>query len=175
MPTAEKAAIIAETAALLKDAQAVVLARYSQLSVADMNDIRRDLGQNGVTVKVVKNTLIKRAADAVGIEGLEPYLEGPTVLLASVADPVAPARMVQQKARTYRTLEVKAGVLGQRVLSAAEVQALAALPSREQLLAQVVGTLAAPIQRLVWVLDAPLTNLARVLDQVRQQRAAATA
>jgi large subunit ribosomal protein L10 len=172
MPTAEKAAIIAETAALLKDAQAVVLARYSQLSVADMNDIRRDLGQNGVTVKVVKNTLIKRAADAVGIEGLEPYLEGPTVLLASVSDPVAPARMAQQKARTYRTLEVKAGVLGQRVLGPSEVQALAALPSREQLLAQVVGTLAAPIQRLVWVLDAPLANLARVLDQVRQQRAA---
>ncbi len=175
MPTQAKAETIAETAALLKSAQAVVLARYSQLSVADMNAIRRDLAQNGVTVRVIKNTLIKRAADQAGIAGLEPYLEGPTVLMASTADPVAPARLVQQKARFYRTLEIKAGVLGQRVLGSTEVLALAALPGREQLLGQLVGVLAAPIQQLVYVLDAPMSGLARVLDQVRRQRAEASA
>jgi large subunit ribosomal protein L10 len=173
VPTSEKARIIEETAALLRDAEGVVLASFSKVPVPVFNRIRRDLAQNGVRVKVVKNTLLKRAAEAVGIEGLEPYLVGPTMIAVS-ADPVAPARLLRQHASEVRTIEIKAGVLGRRALSAAETEALATLPGRDQLVAQVVGTLAAPLTRLVWALNGPLTGLVRALDQVRARQASAS-
>ena len=155
---------------MLDGAEGVVLASYTKLSVPQFNRLRRNLLQGGVTMKVVKNTLLKRAADQAGITGLEPYLNGPTLLVLSPDDPVAPAKLVQAATREYRTLEIKAGVLGKAAIAAGETRALAALPGRQQLLAQVVGTMAAPVQRLAWVLNAPLTDLARVLDAVRQQR-----
>jgi large subunit ribosomal protein L10 len=169
VPTAAKAAVIEETADLLRQAEGMVLASYTKLSVPQLNQLRRELAKGGVRLKVVKNTLLKRAADEAGITGLEPYLAGPTLLAVSEADPVAPARLVQQQTREYRTLEIKGGVLGKSAINAEETRALANLPGREQLLGQVVGTMAAPVQRFVWVLNAPLTGLARVLDQVRQQ------
>lgn len=173
MPTPQKVETVKETAEMLREAQAVVLADYRQLSVAQMNQMRRDLAQSGVQVRVIKNTLIKRAADEVGIVGLGPYLAGPTIVMASTTDPVAPAKTVQRKTREYRTLQIKAGVLQGRVLSAEDVRDLANLPGQQELRAQVVGTLVQPIRMLVTVLDAPIAGLARVLDQVRQQRAAA--
>jgi large subunit ribosomal protein L10 len=173
MPTEAKAQIIRETAELLAGAEGVVLASYTKLSVPQFNRLRRDLKQNGVTLKVVKNTLLKRAADEAGITGLDPYLEGPTVLAVSPEDPVAPAKLVQAATREFRTLEIKAGVLGKDAITPAETRALAALPGRQQLLGQVAGTMAAPVQRLAWVLNAPLAQLARVVDAVRQQREAA--
>lgn len=171
MPTPEKAVAIEETAHILEGAEGVVLASYKQLSVAQLSRLRRELSKGGVAVKVVKNTLVSRAASQAGIQGLDPYLTGPTVLFTSDSDPVAPARMLQANAREFRTVEIKAGVLNKVAIPAADVRALASLPSRQQLLGQVVGTLNMPIQQLVWVLQAPLAQLARALDQVRQQRA----
>ena len=173
MPTPQKVETVHETADMLREAQAVVLADYRQLSVAQMNKMRRDLAETGVQVRVIKNTLIKRAADEVGIVGLDPFLAGPTIVMASTPDPVAPARGVRRKARELRTLEIKAGLLEGRVLDADDVRRLANLPGQQELRAQVVGTLVQPIRMLVTVLDAPIAGLARVLDQVRQQRAAA--
>lgn len=170
MPTPQKVETVRDTADMLRDAEAVVLADYRELSVAQMNEMRRDLGQNGVQVRVIKNTLIRRAADEVGLAGLEPFLTGPTIVMVSQADPVAPAKNVQRKARELRTLQIKAGVLQGRVLSAVEVRDLASLPGEQDLRAQVVGTLVQPIRMLATVLDAPLSGLARVLDQVRQQQ-----
>ena len=172
MPTPQKVETVKETADMLREAEAVVLADYRQLSVAQMNDMRRDLAQNGVQVRVIKNTLIRRAANEVGILGLEPYLSGPTIVMASKSDPVAPAKSVQRKARELRTLEVKAGLLQGRVLSANEVRDLASLPGQQELRAQVVGTLVQPLRMLVTVLDAPVAGLARALEQVRLQKAA---
>lgn len=172
MPTAEKAETIADTRALLEGSAAVVLASYQKLTVSQVGQLRDRLAERGVRARVVKNTLIKRAADEVGIEGLEPYLKGPTMLLVSDTDPVAPAQGAQAAQREFRSLEMKAGILGRETLGLAQVRELAALPGREALLGQVVGTLAAPVQRLVWVLDAPISQLARVLDQVRQSREA---
>jgi large subunit ribosomal protein L10 len=172
VPTPQKVETVKETADMLREAEAVVLADYRQLSVAQMNDMRRDLAQNGVQVRVIKNTLIRRAADEVGILGLDAYLIGPTIVMASKNDPVAPAKNVQRKARELRTLEVKAGLLQGRVLSANEVRDLANLPGQQELRAQVVGTLVQPLRMLVTVLEAPVAGLARALEQVRLQRAA---
>ncbi|MHB1610531.1 MAG: 50S ribosomal protein L10 [Sulfobacillus sp.] len=169
MPTAQKAALIEETRKSLQDAQGVVLADYRGLTVQQFSKLRSQLRKGGVTLRVIKNTLIQRAADQVGIEGLEPYLKGPTAVAFSNDDPVAAARLLSQAARELRKIEIKAGVIGKQTIGPRGVRELAELPAREVLLAKVVGTLNAPIQQLVWVLNAPMENLARVLDQIRQQ------
>ena len=171
VPTAEKARIIEETEASLGAAQAAVLANYQGLTVGQLNALRGKLREQGVGLKIVKNTLLRRAAQSLGIEGLEPYLKGPTLLAISKEDPAAGARAMAQAAREYpRRLEVKAGILGRDVLDAQSVRELADLPSREVMIARVLGTMMSPIQRMVWVLNAPVTQLARVLDQIREQK-----
>lgn len=171
MPTAEKAAVIEETRQALAESEGTVLADYRGLTVQQLGELRERLSKAGVTLKVVKNTLIKRAADEVGIEGLDPYLSGPTAVAYS-PDPVAAAKVLSQAVREFRKMAIKAGVLDKRAISAESVKELADLPPKDVLLGQVVGTLNAPIQNLAWVLNAPMGGLARALDQIRQQREA---
>ena len=171
MPTAEKAAVIEETRQALAESQGTILADYRGLTVQQLSDLRERLTKAGVTLKVVKNTLIKRAADEVGIEGLDPYLSGPTAVAYS-PDPVAAAKVLSQAARDFRKMSIKAGILDNRAISADGVKELADLPPKEVLLTMVVGAMNAPIQQLAWVLSAPKANLARALDQIRQQREA---
>ncbi len=171
MPTAEKAAVIEETRQALAESQGTILADYRGLTVQQLSDLRERLTKAGVTLKVVKNTLIKRAADEVGIEGLDPYLSGPTAVAYS-PDPVAAAKVLSQAARDFRKMSIKAGILDNRAISADGVKELADLPPKEVLLTMVVGAMNAPIQQLAWVLSAPMANLARALDQIRQQREA---
>lgn len=170
MPTAEKAGVIEETREALKNSQGTVLADYRGLTVQQLGQLRERLAKGGVTLRVVKNTLIKRAADEAGIEGLDLYLTGPTAVAFSPEDPVAAAKLLSQATREFRKMEIKGGVLGQQAISSAGVKELADLPPKETLLGIVVGTLNAPIQQFVWVLNAPMGNLARVLDQIRQKR-----
>ncbi len=172
MPTPQKARIIEDTRRELEDAPAAVLANYRGLTVEQLSQLRENLRKGGVTFRVIKNTLIKRAADEVGISGLETYLEGPTAVAFSHDDPVAAAKLLSQAIREFRKIEIKAGILGKKAISADDVRELADLPSRDVMLGKLAGTLNAPIQQLVWVLNAPITNLARALDQVRQQREA---
>ena len=172
MPTAQKAQVIEETRQALASAQGAVLADYRGLTVRQLGQLRGTLRQGGVYLRVIKNTLIKRAADEAGIEGLEPYLQGPTAVAFSPSDPVAAAKLMSQSLREFRKMEIKAGILGKTVIDQSGVKELAELPSREVLLSKLVGTFNAPIQQLVWVLNAPLGNLVRALDQIRQQREA---
>lgn len=172
MPTAGKAEIINETKLALQSAQSAVLAEYRGLTVQQMNSLRKMLNEGGVTLRVIKNTLIRRAADEAGIEGLTPYLTGPTAVAFSTVDPVAAAKLMARAQREYRRIEVKAGILSNRAIDAQSVRQLADLPPREELLGKVAGTLVAPIQRLVWAMNGPITNLARALDQVRAQKEA---
>ena len=172
MPTPQKARSIKDTRRELEDAPAAVLANYRGLTVQQLSQLRENLRKGGVTFRVIKNTLIKRAADEVGISGLETYLEGPTAVAFSHDDPVAAAKLLSQAIREFRKIEIKAGILGKKAISADDVRELADLPSRDVMLGKLAGTLNAPIQQLVWVLNAPITNLARALDQVRQQREA---
>ncbi len=170
MPTPQKAAVIEQTRQSLENAQGVVLADYRGITVQQFGKLRAQLRKSGVTLTVIKNTLIQRAANEAGIEGLDPYLKGPTAVAVSYDDPVAPAKMMSLAARELRKIEIKAGILGKQAIDARSVRELSDLPSREVLLSKVVATFNAPIQQLAWVLNAPLGNLARVLDQVRIQK-----
>ena len=174
MSTEAKIQAVQEISESLRGAQSVVLAEFKGLTVAQSQRLRADLRKQGVTFHVVKNTLLRRAAQDVGIAGLDPYLTGPTALAVSREDLVAPARVLAAFQRANKELTIKAGVLTGKVIDAAEVRSLAELPSREVLLARVAGGMQAPLYAIVSVLSAPLRNLAYGLDALAKQRAEAS-
>lgn len=168
----EKEAAVQELLEKLGQAKGAVLTDYRGISVIKMTDLRRQLRQSGIELKVVKNTLAKRAASELGISGLDQYLEGPTAIAFSLTDPVAPAKSISEFIRTNKILEVKAGLVEGKVISAAGVQALADLPPREVLIAQVVGGIAAPLSGFLNVLQGPIRKLGYALEAVRKQKEA---
>lgn len=163
--------IVAEIKEKFEESTAVVLTDYRGLNVAQVTELRAKLREADVEYKVLKNTLTKLAAHQVGLEALDEYLTGPTAIAFS-KDPVAPAKILSEFAKENKALEIKAGVLEGKVISLEEVKDLAALPSREELLAKVVGGMQAPLYGLAAVLNGCLRNLVYVLDAVRQQKEA---
>ncbi|MDS1030408.1 50S ribosomal protein L10 [Bacillota bacterium LX-D] len=155
----------------LQDSASAVLTDYRGLNVAQVTKLRNELRQAGVEYKVLKNTLIKRAADDLGLEGLDPYLEGPTALAFS-KDPVSPAKVLFDFAKENKALEIKAGVLEGKVIEVQQVKALADLPSKEELLAKIVGGMQAPLYGFAAVLNGNLRNFVYALEAVRQQKEA---
>jgi large subunit ribosomal protein L10 len=164
MPTAQKAHAIEEIAESLQRAQLAVLTDYRGLKVGDLQALRSTLRPFGAQFHIAKNTLTRLAAERAGIEGLEPMLEGPLALLLAYDDVVGASKAITDFARTSRILTVKAGVLNSRVISAADVEALASMPSREVLLGKLLGMLASPMVRTVGVLSAPSRSLAYVMQ-----------
>ena len=164
MPTAQKAHAIEEIAESLQRAQLAVLTDYRGLKVGDLQALRSTLRPFGAQFHIAKNTLTRLAAERAGIEGLEPMLEGPLALLLAYDDVVGASKAITDFARTSRILTVKAGVLNSRVISAADVEALASMPSREVLLGKLLGMLASPMVRTVGVLSAPSRSLAYLLQ-----------
>ena len=167
----EKTRIIEELAEKLKG-NSVVLVDYQGMNVAQSTRLRARSRESGVEFVVAKNTLARRAADAVGVEGLSEFLVGPTAMAFS-EDPVAGAKLMAEFSGEIESFELKGGLLeGGRVVDAEGVVALSRLPGREQLLAQLLGAIQAPIAGLATVLNAPLRNLAIVLNQVAEQKQA---
>ena len=142
----------------IKDAQSVVLVDYRGLTVAQDTELRQQLREAGVIYKVCKNTMMKRAFEGTEFAGLEEYLEGPSALVVSKDDATAPARIICKFAKTAEALEVKAGVVEGNVYDAAGINELSKVPSREELLSKLLGSL-----------QSPITNLARVLNQIAEQ------
>ena len=142
----------------IKDAQSVVLVDYRGLTVAQDTELRKQLREAGVIYKVCKNTMMKRAFEGTEFAGLEEYLEGPSALVVSKDDATAPARIICKFAKTAEALEVKAGVVEGNVYDAAGINELSKVPSREELLSELLGSL-----------QSPITNLARVLNQIAEQ------
>ena len=142
----------------IKDAQSVVLVDYRGLTVAQDTELRKQLREAGVIYKVCKNTMMKRAFEGTEFAGLEEYLEGPSALVVSKDDATAPARIICKFAKTAEALEVKAGVVEGTVYDAAGITELSKIPSREELLSKLLGSL-----------QSPITNLARVLNQIAEQ------
>lgn len=157
----------------LAQAAAAVLTDYRGLNVAELAQLRGKLREAGVHYKVVKNTLLKRAADSLGIEGLEPLLQGPTAVAFSRTDPVEPARILLEYIRQMRKLEIKGGLVEGRVMTTDQIKRLAGLPSRAQLLSLALGSMKAPLARLAGVLTGLQRNLVYALDQIRKQKEAA--
>jgi len=170
MPTPEKTQAIEEIEARFKSSTAAVLADFRGLNVGQVMKLRRSLREAGIEYRVYKNTLIKIAADRAGVSGLDPYLEGPTAIAFSGQDPVAPAKILAGFAKESRILKVKCGVLKGETIDSDQVARLAALPSREVLLAQIVGSMKSPITGLVNVLAGPARKLVWALDAVRAQK-----
>ena len=173
--TAAKQAIVAELKEKLTGAKGAVLVNYRGLTVAQDTKLRRQLREAGVDYRVVKNTMTRIAAQEAGLEGLDVYLEGPTAIAISTTDPVAPAKIITDfvKEHKLQVLEVKAGLVEGNVIDENGVKALASLPSREVLIAKMLGSMQSPITGLVNVLQGSVRNLVYALDAVRQQKESA--
>jgi large subunit ribosomal protein L10 len=165
----QKAAVVDEIAEQIKSSQAVFAVDYRGISVAQAADLRARLRETGTRFRIVKNSLTERAADQAGAEGLKPLLDGPTALAFVTGDAAVAAKALNDAARTLHTLEFKGGLMDSAALSAADVVAIARLPAREVLHAQLVGTIAAPITGLVRGLNALIAGLAIQLQAIADQ------
>ena len=152
-PRAEKAAVVTEVGERLDAAEAAVLTEYRGLDVPAMAELRAALRESGGTYKIYKNTLVRIAARERGLD-IDDLLVGPTAIAFVEGDAAGVAKALRDFARTNPALVVKGGLLGTSVLSGDDVKALADLPSREQLLAEIAGLFAAPAQQFASLLDA---------------------
>ena len=166
----EKAGKVAELKDLLSSSKGAVLVDYCGLTVAEDTELRSKMREAGVKYMVAKNTFIRIAAKEAGIEGLDAYLEHNTAVAFSAEDPVAPAKILNDFSKDHKALEIKAGILDGKVIALDEVKALAELPSREELLAKLVGSMQAPISGLVNVLQGTIRNFVYTLEAVRQKK-----
>ncbi|HWX68521.1 MAG TPA: 50S ribosomal protein L10 [Steroidobacteraceae bacterium] len=170
-----KKALVAEVAEVAAHAQSVVAAEYRGLTVSQMTELRAKARRQGVYVRVVKNTLARKALAGTSFESVGPKLKGPLVLAFSKDDPGAAARVVKDFAKGNEKLVATLVSLGGQVLPAGEIDKVASLPTREQALSMLLGVLKAPIQKLVGTLAAPASQLARTLAAVRDQKQGAGA
>jgi len=171
----DKKALVAEVAAVAQKAQSVVAAEYRGLTVGQMTELRAKARKQGVYMRVVKNTLARKALAGTSFETVGPKLKGPLVLAFSKDDPGAAARVVKDFAKSHEKLVATLVSLGGQVLPGAELEKVASLPTREQALSMLLGVLKAPVQKLVGTLAAPASKLARTVAAVRDQKQAAGA
>jgi large subunit ribosomal protein L10 len=171
-PRAEKVAVVDEVKEHFDASNAAILTEYRGLKVKELADLRRSLRPNGGDYKIYKNTLVTLAAREAGLADLEPMLKGPTAIAFIKGDAAGVAKALRDYARTNPLLVIKGGVLGDKIISAPETTALAELPSREVLLAQLAGAIAAPLQQFAGLLQALPRNLAYGLAALRDERAA---
>ena len=173
----EKQAAVAGLKEQLSSAKGAVLTGYRGLTVAQDMKLRAKLREAGVTYHVVKNTMVRIAANEIGLEGLDPVLNGTTALAVSADDAVAPAKVIYEFIKENKleteVLTIKAGLVEGKVINVEEVKALASLPSREVLIAKVLGSMQAPISGVVNVLQGTIRNAVYVLDAIRAQKESA--
>ncbi len=150
-----------------------VLVDYRGLTVEEDTKLRAELRQAEVEYAVVKNTLTRFAADEVGFNEFDPILNGPTALALSFSDVVAPAKILVEYSKKNEKLEIKGGFIEGKVVSVDEINALASLPSKEVLVAKLLGSMKSPIQGFTNVLNGNLSGLARVLQAIADKKAAA--
>ena len=165
----EKKAVVAEVSAEIAKAQAIVVAEYRGLEVGNMTDLRRQARKSGVYLRVLKNTLARRAVDGTPFAGLSQHMVGPLVYGIS-PDPVATAKLMNDFAKCNEKLVIKAGAMPNAVISALEVKALASMPSLEELLAKLLGTMQAPVAQFVRTLNEVPSRFARTLAAVRDKK-----
>ena len=159
-----KQPIVDEISGVIKDAQSVVVVDYRGLTVSEDTQLRKQLREAGVSYKVYKNTLVSRAVEGTEFESLRDVLEGPSAFAVSTDDATAPARILAKFAKTAPALEIKAGVVEGTYYDAEGMKTIASVPSRDELLSKLLGSL-----------QSPITNLARVLNQIVEQGGSADA
>ena len=167
----QKAEVVEQIAAQIREAEAVYAVDYRGLSVTQAAELRASLREADARFRIVKNTLSLRAAEQAGAEDLKPVVEeGPTALAFVLGDPALAAKALDTFARQAQLLEFKGGLMGDTVLSADEIRQLARLPGRDQLNAQLAGIVASPVTGLVRGLGSMLSGLAIALGQIQQQK-----
>lgn len=154
----------------LREAKSLILTDYRGLTVAEITDLRRALREASAEYQVVKNSLTQRAARELGIQDLDPYLQGPTAVAFTSGDLVATAKALTAFSKKAPVLKVKGGLVDGRVLPRDEVLAIAELPPRTVLLSRLMGLMMAPIQGLGSVLSGTLRGFVVGVDQVRQKK-----
>jgi large subunit ribosomal protein L10 len=165
----EKEVVVAEVAAKVASAKAIVLAEYRGLEVGSMTELRRKARRSGVYLRVLKNTLARRAVKDTPFERLTDEMKGP-LLYGFSSDPVATAKVMSEFAKGHEKLVIRAGAMPNAVISAKEVTALASMPSREELLGKLLGTLQAPITQFVRTLNEVPARFVRAVATVRDAR-----
>ncbi len=159
-----KKPIVDEISASIKDAQSVVLVDYRGLTVEQDTQLRKNLREAGVTYKVYKNTFMNFAFKGTDCEGLTQYLEGPSAVAISTDDATAPARVLSEFAKTAEKLEIKAGIVEGTMYDAKGIASIAKIPSRDTLISKLLGSL-----------QSPITNFARVMNQLAEKGGAGSA
>ncbi|HEY8355397.1 MAG TPA: 50S ribosomal protein L10 [Methylophilaceae bacterium] len=167
----QKKAVVAEVSAQVAEAQAIILAEYRGLEVGDLTKLRAEARKSGVYLRVLKNTLVRRAVEGTAFSGLANEMVGPLMFGIS-ADPVAAAKVLNDFAKTNEKFVIKAGAMPNQVMDANGVKALASMPSRDELLSKLIGTMQAPIAKFVRTLNEVPTSFVRGLAAVRDQKAA---
>ena len=170
-PAAEKVAAVAEITAEFRDASAMVVTEYRGLTMSQITKLRRSLGTD-VNYTVAKNTLVKRAAADAGVEGLDDLLVGPTAIAFVSGEPVDAAKALREFSKDNKALVVKGGYMEGRALSAAEIDQLADLDSREVLLAKLAGAMKGNLSKAAGLFAAPASQIARLAQALQDKRAA---
>ena len=170
MPTPEKIEILQDASARLQDVRGIYLADLSGMTGEQATLLRRRCREQKVQVRVIKNTLLKRAFNAHGITALDPYLVGPTSLVYSTASEMTPAKVLSDFAKEFEKPRIKAAVVDGRLFDDKAIARLATLPSREVLLSQVLSTLIAPMTTFLAAIDATLRLPATMADVLERER-----
>jgi large subunit ribosomal protein L10 len=172
MPTVQKQQILQDTSERIEGVRGIYLADLSGMTVESVSLLRRRCREQKVYVRVVKNTLLKRAFNARGISELDDYLVGPTGLVYSAQNEMAPAKLLFDFAKEYEKPRIKAAVVDGRLYDPAAIAALALLPSREVLLGQLLSTFIAPMTQLLGAIEATLrlpATMAQVLEEEKSK------
>lgn len=167
-----KAVIVSQIEEKLGRAQSAVLIDYIGLTVAEVTELRNQFRAAGVEYKVLKNTMINRAANGLGIRGLE-KLSGPTAVAFSYGDPTLGARIILDYQKKTKKTQIKSAILGRKIISAEDVAELSKIPSKEVLIAQLLGVMNGPARGLVTVLCGPVRGLVTVLKSIQDKKESA--
>lgn len=170
MPTEQKVAMVRETTERITGVRGLFLADFTGMDVEKLSLLRKKCRDEGITFKVIKNTLLKRAFNSQGITELDPFLEGPTGLVFSPENEVAPARILASFAKEHERPRIKAAVVDGRLYDDKAIAVLATLPSREVLLSQLLATLVAPMSQFLAAVEATLRLPATMADVLERER-----
>jgi large subunit ribosomal protein L10 len=168
---AQKEKVVEELGQIFESSGVVVVSHYAGLTVAEMQDLRARARQGGSAVRVAKNRLAKIALDGMACAGIADILTGMTVLTFS-EDPVAAAKVAEDFAQENKKFEILGGAMGENVLDRAGVEAVSKMPSREELIASIVGCIGAPASNIAGAIGAPASNIAGILSSIEDKAAA---
>ena len=171
MDRAQKENLVDELGQIFESSGVVVVSHYAGLTVAEMQDLRAQMREVGGSVRVTKNKLAKIALEGKPCASIAGLLTGMTVLAYS-EDPVAAAKVIDSYAKTNKKLEILGGAMGETALDQAGVKAVAQMPSREELIASIVGCIGAPASNIAGAIGAPASNIASILSTLEERETA---